>query len=160
VSRDNNVNVGDLFPQKEDECRVCNREITDSRKRKYCSDHCKDVAYATQKFFLWKNVRDKIIERDGRVCQKCGYNPEKEREWGEKLEENLSESLADKFIVTIRTKTRQIHVDHIKPVSKGGAMFDPDNLQVLCADCNLSKSDKWNGRKNLESFVDMEKADD
>ncbi len=32
-----------------------------------------------------------------------------------------------------------LHVDHILPKSKGGT-DDPLNLQALCADCNLSKS--------------------
>jgi len=35
-----------------------------------------------------------------------------------------------------------LHVDHIIPVSKNGAKYDEQNLQVLCADCNLEKSDK------------------
>lgn len=34
------------------------------------------------------------------------------------------------------------HVDHIKPLSKGG-LHHPDNLQILLAEDNLRKSDKW-----------------
>ena len=36
----------------------------------------------------------------------------------------------------------QHHVDHIKPLAKGG-IHHPDNLQVLTATENLKKSDKW-----------------
>lgn len=36
---------------------------------------------------------------------------------------------------------RDYHVDHIIPLSKGG-LHHPDNLQILCASDNLSKSDK------------------
>ena len=32
------------------------------------------------------------------------------------------------------------HIDHIRPVSKGGTSWDY-NLQALCQDCNLAKSD-------------------
>jgi len=34
-----------------------------------------------------------------------------------------------------------LHIDHVLPVSAGGTN-DPDNLQVLCAKCNLSKGAK------------------
>lgn len=34
-----------------------------------------------------------------------------------------------------------IHFDHIIPVSKGGST-NKENLELLCQDCNLSKSDK------------------
>lgn len=37
----------------------------------------------------------------------------------------------------------RIHVDHIKPRSKYPELeTDPENLQVLCEPCNLSKSNK------------------
>ncbi|MYE58133.1 MAG: HNH endonuclease [Alphaproteobacteria bacterium] len=31
-------------------------------------------------------------------------------------------------------------VDHIEPVSDGGAMWSGDNLQVLCRSCHIDKS--------------------
>lgn len=37
-----------------------------------------------------------------------------------------------------------LHVDHIKPVSRFPALtWEPSNLQVLCADCNLGKSNRY-----------------
>lgn len=34
--------------------------------------------------------------------------------------------------------TMNLHIDHIKPLSRGGDN-DPDNLQLLCATCNIAK---------------------
>ena len=33
-------------------------------------------------------------------------------------------------------------VDHIRPRSKGGAEYDPENLAAICRRCNLLKGDK------------------
>jgi 5-methylcytosine-specific restriction enzyme A len=32
------------------------------------------------------------------------------------------------------------HVDHITPISKGGAWFDSENLESLCASCHSVKT--------------------
>ncbi|MCY3780026.1 MAG: HNH endonuclease signature motif containing protein [Chloroflexi bacterium] len=31
-------------------------------------------------------------------------------------------------------------VDHITPIRAGGAMWDPENLQVLCSSCHVRKT--------------------
>lgn len=60
-------------------------------------------------------LRYSILKRDGFRCKICGRTAED----GVKL-----------------------HVDHIKPVSKGGETV-PENLQTLCDACNLGKSNEW-----------------
>lgn len=68
---------------------------------------------AKDTFFLskrWKSLRYKVIKKNGGVCQAC------------------------------KTPSKAIHVDHIKPRSKFPNLeWDPDNLQVLCAECNIGK---------------------
>ena len=32
------------------------------------------------------------------------------------------------------------HVDHIVPLHRGGAEYDPDNLQTLCRTCHAEKT--------------------
>jgi len=61
------------------------------------------------------SVRFQILKRDNYACQMCGATAAD----GAKLE-----------------------IDHIVPVSKGG-QNDEDNLQVLCRDCNIGKSDSF-----------------
>lgn len=64
-------------------------------------------------------LRHFVFERDGYRCKECGAT----------------------------NKETTLHVDHIKPVSKGGTN-DPSNLQTLCEKCNLAKhTEEWVGGK-------------
>ena len=65
---------------------------------------------------LPNKLRAKIIKRDNSTCNYCG------------------------------TYTDQPHIDHIKPVARGG-LDTEKNLTVACAGCNLSK-----GSKTLEEW--------
>lgn len=67
-----------------------------------------------ERALLTTKLRYEILERDGFKCQICG-----------------------------RTENDgvKLHVDHIYPISKGGATI-PENLRTLCSDCNLGKSNK------------------
>ena len=39
-------------------------------------------------------------------------------------------------------------IDHIKPLSRGGAKRDPANLQATCPACNRLKGDTWQGESS------------
>lgn len=80
--------------------------------------------YCEQKYFPkfdyydedFRKLRLQVFLRDGEICATCGAKPEP----------GLS-----------------LTIDHIKPVSKFPELArDISNLQVLCWDCNQSKSDK------------------
>lgn len=68
-----------------------------------------------QRALVTSSLRYKILKRDHFTCVLCGRSAED----GEKL-----------------------HVDHIKPVTKGGLSTEK-NLRTLCADCNIRKSDRY-----------------
>ena len=62
----------------------------------------------------WR-IRAKILIRDACICKMCGDSPAKNPD-------------------------AVLHVDHIAPWSKGGETVE-ENLQTLCAVCNIGKSD-------------------
>lgn len=59
-------------------------------------------------------LRFNVLKRDSFTCKQCGASPAKDH--------NV-----------------QLHIDHISPWSKGGETVI-DNLQTLCQNCNLGKS--------------------
>lgn len=75
----------------------------------------------SEEFFTsreWRELRYKALEINGGACQCCGRSRK-----------------AHGVI---------LHVDHIKPRSKYPELqLDISNLQVLCEDCNLGKSNKF-----------------
>jgi hypothetical protein len=63
--------------------------------------------------FEWKNLRYRIIKAYGRKCLCCGSTP---------------------------NNGVQLNVDHIKPLRRyWNLRLDPENLQVLCNECNRGK---------------------
>jgi DNA mismatch endonuclease Vsr len=65
-------------------------------------------------------LRNQILERNGYTCQQCGAS-------------------AHDVDDLDTTKKVRLHIDHIVPLSQGGTN-DPDNLRVLCSNCNHGKS--------------------
>jgi 5-methylcytosine-specific restriction endonuclease McrA len=59
-------------------------------------------------------LRFKVLKRDNFTCKQCGASPAKD-------------------------SNVELHIDHIFPWSKGGETII-DNLQTLCQNCNLGKS--------------------
>ena len=74
-----------------------------------------------KEFYLsreWRSVRYAVLEKFKGACLLCGR--------------------------TYRDHGVVIHVDHIKPKSKYPELaLDANNLQLLCEDCNLGKSNKY-----------------
>jgi hypothetical protein len=66
----------------------------------------------------WRILRVRVLEKYECKCMMCGRSPK------------------DHKIV--------IHVDHIKPISKYPELcLEFNNLQLLCEDCNIGKSNKY-----------------
>ena len=66
---------------------------------------------------IWEIVRRRVLELDRYTCQSC-YR-----------------------------RGGRFHVDHIVPLSKGGELYDPANLQTLCIRCHSEKTAKENARE-------------
>ena len=43
-------------------------------------------------------------------------------------------------------KAGRLEADHVKPLHRGGAPFDPDNLQTLCREHHIAKTRSENQR--------------
>jgi ribosomal protein L31E len=77
------------------------------------SDTSKNIARRTGRDPSLR-LRFRVLKRDNFTCVKCGATPAK-------------------------SLNIELHVDHIKPWSKGGET-EISNLQTLCQNCNLGKS--------------------
>lgn len=74
----------------------------------------KKVANGFYESDRWRKLRYEALKKYGRKCSCCGGSPE---------------------------TGSVLHVDHIKPRSKHPELeLDINNLQILCRDCNLGKS--------------------
>ena len=109
-------------------CQICNKygpyedtTIQHKFKRGYyyfCSTKCKKIFRNKNPELFYEGVKRHSISSE---LRKIIYNRDKGN--------------------CVKCGSREnIHYDHIIPVSKGGSTT-LDNLELLCQDCNLSKSD-------------------
>lgn len=72
---------------------------------------------------------------------------------------NLKCSYCPKENLVIEYEGMTVHksvlatIDHVVPISKGGGVFDEENIVVSCSTCNNSK-----GSKDLEVFLKNKKS--
>lgn len=105
-------------------CKSCERVFKDS-DFKICPYCGNSLSEIVGRQPIPRKLRHQVFQRDGYRCRECGAT----------------------------NKETRLHVDHIKPVSKGGTN-DLDNLQTLCEECNRAKyTDEWIGGKH-DSHMD------
>lgn len=86
------------------------------RKKETNNGYTREKAQALYNSDEWRALRYEVLKEQCGCCQLCGRS---------------------------RKDGVVLHVDHIIPLSVDWSRrFDKNNLQVLCADCNLGKSNK------------------
>lgn len=119
------------FKEKDRIYNLTNKEAIAQRRKKYLqSENGKNADFrGSMKRRSYKHKvsfrpieRTTILNRDNWECQMCGCK------------------VHDRNTGHWNTPDKA-NIDHIIPISKGGNS-EPDNLQVLCRTCNLSKKDK------------------
>ena len=97
-------------------CKSCGRVFKDS-DFKICPYCGNQLSTRTGRQPIPRKLRHQVFQRDCYRCRECGAT----------------------------NKQTRLHVDHIKPVAKGGTN-DLSNLQTLCEACNRAKyTDEWIG---------------
>lgn len=78
-----------------------------------------------------------VIQRDGKTCFYCGVETcltsEIPRDPKSTAERRMARAM----------KGKKATIDHLVPVSKGGAEFDIENMVVACLRCNQEKGQKF-----------------
>ncbi len=109
---------------------------------------------------LWKGGPKALRERQIRSGKAAAWlrryrqtNPDKVKEFSQRRKGRKLGKLPRGTVPKIRSLQRDKcaicfsalkghgHIDHIMPLARGGT-HTPDNLQILCATCNLTKADK------------------
>jgi 5-methylcytosine-specific restriction endonuclease McrA len=77
------------------ECRICGRNVEDQRMV-YCSDYCSNLATAVMRTLNWSGVRRRIIDRDEKTCQHCGFDMERERRARDHIRTTIEEHAGER----------------------------------------------------------------
>jgi len=113
---------------RNNECPNCGKPKSEWNRRKdwrCCSVDCTKEFWATHdKSLSWQQFRYEVFKRDNYTCQMCG-----------KKETKISKYNNQEYPVS-----EILIADHIKPLAIGGEMWNINNLQTLCIDCNKIKT--------------------
>lgn len=129
-------------PKESKKCLVCEKPfILDPNNGAHQKGLCKNKHRS--------KIKKKKIKRKTIRISKDFYET---KEWQDLRYRTLKKH-GRKCMVCFRTNL-ELHVDHIKPISKFPELaLDPNNLQVLCRDCNLGKGNKdcidWRPNENM-----------
>lgn len=121
----NNYSVAEYTSS--DICKTCikmksSRKINERKIAPIKKQPLPQIKYVPSDIFFssdeWRTLRYRALEAQSGACQCCGRSR--------------------------KVHGVVLHVDHIKPRSKFPELaLELDNLQILCADCNLGKSNKF-----------------
>ena len=90
------------------------------------------------KRFIPKDMKRRIIERDGMKCKECGKYV---------MTNMHSADRAIKFGAGL------FHIDHIIPVNQGGRATE-ENLRLLCPNCNLKRKRRF----TIDEIIEMSQS--
>jgi len=120
------------------QCPNCGKPKEEWNRRtdwRCCSVKCTKEFWAEHnKSWSWQQFRYEVFKRDNFTCQKCGNRFTKYSKFDGKEYPDDSNLIAD----------------HIKPLAIGGEMWEIDNLQTLCIECNKIKTRQ--DRKDIANY--------
>jgi len=110
------------------ECPNCGKPKSEWNRRtdwRCCSTECTENFWKEHdKSWSWEQFRYEVFKRDNYTCVKCGKR----------------KIIVSKFDGKEYPDDSNLIADHIKPLAREGKMWDMDNLQTLCTDCNKIKT--------------------
>lgn len=125
-------------------CKFCGNTDLPKRRRSFCNDECSHkYRLATDMDY----VRSLVWARDAGVCASCGVDTKAQ-------EEHLLEKIRSYAHMQYHIPFKKLRfvrfvslweADHINPRYKGGTN-DLDNMQTLCLNCHVKKTNrdvKW-----------------
>lgn len=116
---------------KNNQCPACGKPKSEWNRRtdwRCCSVKCTETFWKEHdKSLSWETVRSRVFRRDDYTCAMCGSR----FVCIAKHPDFKGEEYAD---------YSKLICDHIKPLAMDGKMWDMNNLQTLCIECNKKKT--------------------
>ncbi len=110
-------------------CLECTDDITDPRRKTFCSAVCAETFYVKS----GRGVRLAVFKRDNGFCAKCG--------------KDCFEGSNLKNFRRARGSGHLWQADHIVPVVEGGGVCGLENYRTLCTACHKIETALLAGRR-------------